>query len=71
MYQEYEVAVVKTLSVFKINIPLLNDFLKWMLENDTVEWVMQAFVTIAEIALGLFILGSAFNFLANAATAGL
>jgi len=71
LYQEYEVAVVKTLSVFKINIPLLNDFLKWMLENDTVEWVMQAFVTIAEIALGLFILGGAFNFLANAATAGL
>lgn len=71
LYQEYEVAVIKTLNVFKINIPLLNDFLKWLLANDTIEWIMQGFVTLAEIALGLLILGGAFNFLANAATIGL
>ncbi len=52
---------------FKLNIPAMNWFLdKFVMPNDGVQLAMQIFIVVAEIAIGLSLLGGLFTFASSA-----
>ena len=52
---------------FKLNIPLMNGFIdKFVLANDTMQMIMQIFIVVAEILIGLALIGGLFTTPASA-----
>lgn len=53
----------------KVNVPLLNDFLdRFVLASDSMQIFMQVVIVIAEILIGLALMGGLFTFLASGAS---